>query len=55
MHSGFLFCRWQVLYFVNVVKISISFPMSVLVISHSITFCQVTTVRQPVERKENKS
>ena len=30
--------RWQVLYFVNVIKISISFLTSVLVISHSVTF-----------------
>ena len=29
---------WQVLYFVNVIKISISFPTSILVISHSVTF-----------------
>ena len=29
-------CRWRVLYFVNVIKISISFP-TVLVISHSVT------------------
>ena len=35
--------HWQVLYFVNVIKIFISFPTSVLVISHSVTFCLVTT------------
>ena len=29
---------WQVLYFVNLIKISISFPTSVFVISHSLTF-----------------
>ena len=40
--------RWLVLYFVNVIKISISFPTSVLVISHSVTFCKITTVWQLV-------
>ena len=30
------FIRWQVLYFVNAIKIFISFPTSVLVISHSV-------------------
>ena len=30
--------RWQVLYFVNVIKISIPFPTSILVISHSVIF-----------------
>ena len=32
--------RWRVLYFVNVIKISISFP---LVISLSVTFSSITT------------
>ena len=31
--------RWQVLYFVNVIKISSSFSTTVLVISHTVTFC----------------
>ena len=35
-------CRWQVLYFVDIIKISISFPTSVLVISNSITLQQNT-------------
>ena len=38
--SGLPFSRcWRVLYFDNDIKISISFPTSVLVISHSVTFC----------------
>ena len=36
--------RWRVLYFVNVIKISISFPTSVLIISYSVTFCKATTL-----------
>ena len=37
--SGYLLhTRRQVLYFVNIIKISISFTTSVLVISHSVTF-----------------
>ena len=30
--------RWKVLYFLNVIKISISFPTSVLINSHSVTY-----------------
>ena len=36
----------RVLYFVNAIKISISFPTSILVISHLVTFCSVTTYIQ---------
>ena len=35
---------WQVLYFVNVIKISISFPTSFFINCHSVTFYSVTTV-----------
>ena len=34
---------WQVLYFVNAIKNSISFSTFVWFISHSVTFCLVTT------------
>ena len=44
--SGLTSRRWRVLYFVNVIKISISFPTFVLVISYSVTFCLVTTFRR---------
>ena len=35
---------WRVLYFVIVIKISISFPTTVLVISNAITFCSAKII-----------